>query len=414
MEGGFRSGAILLEKYRIEEVVGMGGMGVVLRVTHLHLGEELAIKVLLPTAAASPEAHARFLREAQSVVRLRGEHVTRVIDVGILPDGSPYMVMEFLRGLDLAQELRRRGAIPAGEVVDYVLQACEALAEAHASGIIHRDIKPGNVFLTRRPDGTPLIKVLDFGISKTPVGARGALTKTDSVMGTPGYMSPEQMKAAKDTDARTDIWALGIILYECLTWRRPFDAEAFSAVVLMAATEPPPPMDRRIPRGLQAAVMRCLEKDRNARFPSVAALVAALAPFARDQRGAATIADRTTLMSRGPSAVVEVPSGRVQAPNATTLSSSAGTSQSMTKRRSYAVIGITSLVVSIVGAAVLLGFGRSPAASEATSAGSQDIVSGSSSTAEVAKLPVAGRDTGDIERERAAERERQAELERQA
>lgn len=353
MEVGFQAGAVLLGKYRVESLLGRGGMGVVLRVTHLHLGEELAIKILLPEAT-SPEGHARFLREAQSVVRLRGEHVTRVIDVGVLPEGAPYMVMEHLRGLDLADELRRRGTLAPGEAVDYVLQACEALAEAHANGIIHRDIKPGNLFLTKRPDGTPLIKVLDFGISKAPVGARGALTRTDSVMGTPGYMSPEQMKAAKDTDARTDIWALGIILYECLTGRRPFEAEAFSAVVLMAATEPPPPMDRRIPRALQGAVLRCLEKQREGRFPSIAELAAALAPFARDQRAAATIVDRTSLMSRGASAAIDHPGGSPHSPTATTLSGSAGAAQLRSRRRSYAIIGATSLLVSIGGLAAAM------------------------------------------------------------
>ena len=339
---------MLLEKYRVESVLGRGGMGVVLRVTHLHLGEELAIKILLPEAGGGPEVHARFLREAQSAVRLRSEHVARVGDVGVLPGGAPYMVMEYLRGGDLSGELARRGALPPGEVVDYVLQACEALAEAHAHGIVHRDIKPSNLFLTRRPDGSPLVKVLDFGISKAPIGGPGVLTRTDTVMGTPGYMSPEQMKASKDVDARADLWALGIVLYECLNGRRPFDAETFSATVLRAATEPPPPMDPRIHRGLQAVILRCLEKDRAARFPSTAALAAALAPFARDVRSAGIIVERTAVMARGPSpAVTQAPSS-AQSSIATTLSASAGMVRARSRRRRYAIGGAAALFAAIM------------------------------------------------------------------
>ena len=324
MEGGVQPGTVLLEKYRVESVLGRGGMGVVLRVTHLHLGEELAIKILSHEAGGGHEVHARFLREAQSAVRMRGEHVARVSDVGVLPGGAPYMVMEYLRGGDLAGELARRGMLPPGETVDYVLQACEALAEAHTLGIVHRDIKPSNLFLTQRPDGSPLVKVLDFGISKAPIGGPGVLTRTDTVMGTPGYMSLEQMKASKDVDARADIWALGVVLYECLNGRRPFDAETFSAIVLRAATEPPPPMDPRLSRGLQAVILHCLEKDRAARFPSIAALAIALAPFARDARSAGIIVERTTAMLQGSAASVASAARFGQSPQATTLSGSAG------------------------------------------------------------------------------------------
>ncbi|HET7501783.1 MAG TPA: serine/threonine-protein kinase [Kofleriaceae bacterium] len=308
-----RPGAVLLGKYRVESVLGAGGMGTVLRVTHLHLGDQLAIKVLLPEGASSVDVNARFLREAQAVVRLRGEHVARVSDFGVLPEGLPYMVMEYLRGVDLAAELKRRTVLAPGEAVDYILQACEALAEAHASGIIHRDIKPANLFLTTRPDGTPLVKVLDFGISKAPTHpvtapgvapsfgpprgvSAGPVTRTDLVMGTAGYMSPEQMKASKDVDARTDIWALGAVLYECLCGRRAFDGASFWTIAQKVRADPVPAMDPRVPHGLQAVVLRCLEKDRGARFASIAELVVALAPFAADQRAASTIADRAQLL----------------------------------------------------------------------------------------------------------------------
>jgi len=348
MDGPPRPGTILLEKYRVESLLGRGGMGVVLKVTHLHLGEELALKILSPEAAATPDVTARFLREAQSAVRLRGEHVAKVFDVGVLPDRVPYMVMEYLRGVDLAGELARRRMLMPGEAVDYVLQACEALAEAHANEIVHRDIKSANLFLTTRPDGTPLVKVLDFGISKVPFSTSGVMTRTDVVMGTPGYMSPEQMKASKDVDARTDIWALGIVLYECLNGRRPFEAESFSAIVLMAGTEPPPPMDPRIPRGLQAVVLRCLEKDRKARFTSVAELAAALAPFARDQRAAALVVDRANLMLQRQGGWIEPAASPGLSTTATTLSGSAGAVRSRSRRRRYAIAGVMSLLGVIV------------------------------------------------------------------
>jgi serine/threonine-protein kinase len=298
-------------------------MAIVLKVVHLDLEEELALKILLPEGAVSDDVAARFLREAQSLVRLRGEHVARVSDIGVLPDGPPFMAMEYLRGIDLCGEIARRGILPPGQAVDYVLQACEALAEAHALGIVHRDIKPANLFLTARPDGSHLIKVLDFGISKTHRADLATRTRTEVVMGTPGYMSPEQMRASKDVDARSDIWALGVVLYECLSGRRPFHGESFAATVLMAGTEPPPPLDPSISPGLQAAVLRCLEKDRRERFRSVAALAAVLAPFARNQREAETIVERTAHMQDGLPRGIE-PVVHWELSPATTLSQSAG------------------------------------------------------------------------------------------
>jgi len=352
MESMLGPGVVLLNKYRIDSMLGRGGMGVVVKAMHLQLAEEIAIKVLLPEFAVNPDAAARFLREAQSAVRLRGEHVARISDVGVLPEGVPFMVMEYLRGIDLCGELTRRTTLPSGEAVDYALQACEALAEAHAQGIIHRDIKPANLFLTSRPDGTPLVKVLDFGISKNPLSTGNTFTKTDVVMGTPGYMSPEQMKAARDVDARTDIWALGVVLYECLGGQRPFNGDSFSAIVLKAGTEPPPPLSPKVPRGLQNVVLKCLEKDRRARFPSIALLAEALAPFAQNHHEAKTIVGRTSLLlkrpsepssSAGASVRPALHSIRGQEP-ATTLSGSAGAIGLRPRRRR-----------AIVGGALLLG-----------------------------------------------------------
>jgi serine/threonine protein kinase len=279
-------GTVLLGKYRVEQILGHGGMGVVAEATHLGLGEKVAIKFLRPDVVVDDETCARFLREAQAAVKLKSEHVARVSDVGMLAGGAPYMVMEFLEGVDLDQMIASSGVVDPPLAVELVLQGCEALAEAHAYGIVHRDIKPSNFFVTWRADGSPLVKVLDFGISKAPVGVDLSLTQTQSVLGTPAYMSPEQMRSARKVDARTDIWSLGTVLYELIEGRRPYDAESFSEMCVKVAADPPEPMRSRVPTGLVAAIARCLEKDPARRFQTVGELATAIAPFARDIREA--------------------------------------------------------------------------------------------------------------------------------
>jgi hypothetical protein len=275
------SGTILLGKYRIERVLGKGGMGVVARAHHLQLDVPVAIKFLLPEVLERQDVVARFLREAQAAVKLKSEHVSRIIDVGTLESGAPYMVMEFLEGTDLSDLLREHGALASGFAVDLVLQACEALAEAHALGIVHRDIKPSNFFLTRGADGTPLLKVLDFGISKAPVTIDEGITHTQAIMGTPSYMSPEQMQSSKYVDARTDIWALGVVLYQLVSGRLPFRSESFAGLVMMVATQAMRALDDvTLPAGLEDVIARCLAKDPAHRFQNMAELAAALAPYA--------------------------------------------------------------------------------------------------------------------------------------
>jgi serine/threonine-protein kinase len=284
---GIQPGQILLGKYRIERVLGVGGMGVVVAATHVNLEERVAIKFLLPDALQNAEAVARFLREARAAVRIKSEHVARVTDVGKLETGAPYMIMEYLDGGDLGSLSKARGALPVEEAVEYLLQACEAIAEAHALGIVHRDLKPSNLFLVRRADGTPSVKVLDFGISKvTGMAASGAdlgMTKTTTIMGSPLYMSPEQMASSRDVDARTDIWALGAILFELLTGRVPFQADTITqlcAMILQQRAEPLRNHRPDAPEGLQRVIGRCLEKDRNVRYGNVAEFANALAPYA--------------------------------------------------------------------------------------------------------------------------------------
>lgn len=274
-------GEVIADKYRVERVLGEGGMGVVVAATHVLLGQQVALKFLIGPARESPEARTRFLREARAAVRIQSDHVARILDVGALGDGSPYIVMEYLEGGDLASVLERSGPMPVEQAASYVMQACSALAEAHALGVVHRDIKPSNLFLARRADGSQRIKVVDFGIAKELVG--GALTATGSAMGTPLYMSPEQIKSPKGVDARTDVWSLGAVLYELLTGAAPFMAETAPQLFLMIATQPAPRVRELRPSvspELERVVARALEKEPAARYASVVELGEALAPFA--------------------------------------------------------------------------------------------------------------------------------------
>ena len=280
-------GDVVADKYRVETLLGEGGMGFVFAALHMQLGHRVALKVLNSLALSDREVTERFLREGRAVARLQGEHVARVSDVGTLASGEPYMVMEFLEGRDLAHELKARGPLPLTEVVEFVAQACEALAEAHVRGIVHRDLKPANLFLLHKLDGEPLVKVLDFGISKVLVTDEGTLdsdniTVTSSLVGTPKYMSPEQIQDSRSVDSRADIWGLGTIFYELLTQNRPFTAPSLALVcVKILRDEVPPPSSIRadIPPGVDEIIARCLKKQPEDRYASVGELVEALVPF---------------------------------------------------------------------------------------------------------------------------------------
>ncbi len=274
-------GEILDGKYCVERVLGVGGMGVVVAATHVQLQTRVALKFLLPAALGNAQIIERFAREARAAVQIRSEHVARVTDVGTLPTGSPYMVMEYLDGSDLAQALEKDGPMPVVQAVGYLLQACEAIAEAHSLGIVHRDLKPANLFLAQRPSRDSIVKVLDFGISKMN-GAGSGLTQTSAMMGSPQYMAPEQMMSSKDVDARADIWGLGVILYELLTGAPPFTAETLAEIVFMVTQRDAPPLLSKradLPPALADAVACAMARDRTQRFPNVAKLAAALAPF---------------------------------------------------------------------------------------------------------------------------------------
>ena len=300
-----KAGDVIAGKYRVERVIGSGGMGIVVAAQHVQLDTRVAVKLLHPRAMDSKEAVTRFLREGQTASHITSEHVARVLDIGTLPDGAPYMVMEYLEGVNLSELLKRRGPLPIVEVVDYILQACEALAEAHAAGVIHRDLKPSNLFLTRRADGSPCVKLLDFGISKqldtTGAGpeAYGLTTTGSGVLGSPLYMSPEQIRSARRVDARADVWSLGVILFELLAGEGPMEAENLASLLAAIMTDEPRPLRQLrpdAPLGLEAAIARCLVKKVDARLPSVSALAALLEPFG--SASAKVSAERITSIAR--------------------------------------------------------------------------------------------------------------------
>jgi serine/threonine-protein kinase len=285
-----REGDVLAGRYRVERVLAQGGMGVVVAARHVQLNQRVAVKVLTHTTADSSQSTARFLTEAKASALLRSDHVVHVSDVGTLDNGKPFMVMELLDGEDLSQVLDSEGRLPIEIAVDYMLQACEGLAEAHAARIVHRDLKPGNLFRSRKKDGSEVIKVLDFGVSKalsTDIRAEGTVTTTDAVFGSPLYMSPEQMQSASKADERSDIWSLGVVLYELLTRRMPFDAESMAGLAVRIATDPPTRLIDALPAApleLEAVIMKCLEKKPDNRYPNVAELAADLEPFSSTSR----------------------------------------------------------------------------------------------------------------------------------
>ncbi len=290
--GPLGRGDVVAGKYRIEEAVGEGGMAVVYAAHHLVLDHRVAVKVLFVGRDTDEVTTERFVREAQAAARLQSEHAVRVMDAGVLPHGQPYLVMELLEGCDLAELVALSGPIEVPEFVDYMLQALEGIAHAHAAGIVHRDLKPSNLFLSLRPDGTNAIKVLDFGISKSTVDGRGTdVTKLtgQAVLGSPAYMSPEQIRSASSVDARSDVWSLGVSMYELLTGRMPFEGEGVGemlAAILEAVAVPVHERRPQVPLALSDAVMRCLRRNRDERWEDVGQLAFALAPFGTGARSA--------------------------------------------------------------------------------------------------------------------------------
>jgi serine/threonine-protein kinase len=363
-DGVPHAGEVIGGKYVCEGILGTGGMGVVLSARHRQLGQQVAIKVLLPDALKDPVATERFLREARAAISIRSDHVARVMDFGTLESGAPYLVMEHLDGNDLKEQLALRAPLPVELVVDYVIQACEALCEAHRRGIVHRDLKPANLFLSSRMDGSPHVRVLDFGISKTvslaaaATGAGDGITRTDAVFGTPAYMSPEQLRSSKLVDHRTDIWSLGVVLYELIAGKLPFGSTSDGIVSMCAhILEDPPPSLRALrpetSTGLESAILRCLSKHPSDRFQNIADLTAALVAFASSASGEA--AGRIARMSDDSlpfSATVKSDSGPLSGQGAANTSSAWGKTGSTTRRRSMTRMAMMGAAMLVFGFAI--------------------------------------------------------------
>jgi serine/threonine-protein kinase len=284
-DGPVSIGDVLEGKFRVERIIGEGAMGLVVEARNLRLDEPVALKFLRKEARARTDIIVRFAREARAAAKIRSDHVARVYDVGGADTGNPFIVMELLEGTDLESKIAS-GPVGSIEAVEYVIQACEGLTAAHALGIVHRDIKPANLFITDNA-GIPQVKLLDFGISKAAL--KNNLDEIDvgsgdtkEIMGSPYYMSPEQIRSTKDVDGRADIWSLGVVLYELLTRRPPVVATEVTAIIAQVLHDPHPPVSSLradLPAGLEAVVDRCLAKDAAERFSTAADLAAALLPF---------------------------------------------------------------------------------------------------------------------------------------
>ncbi len=365
----FSVGQILAGKYRLESLIGQGGMGVVYAAHHELLHQRVAIKLLLADASADDGTVTRFLNEARAAAKIPSEHVVRVLDVGLLEEGRPFLVMEYLEGHDLARVLRDRGRLTPREAVDYVLEAIEAVSQAHALGIVHRDLKPSNLFLTELADGTRAIKVLDFGIAKAfgdAAGANAAVT-TQGLLGSPGYMAPEYVRSAKAFEPRSDMWALGVVLYELLSGTLPFRGDNVGEILVAILEKKPAPLAviaPDLPPGLGSVVERCLRRKPQDRFADLAELAEALAPFAtKRSQSIARIRTTMRMLEERPATSTAAVSRRAHADDPTELAPGVQTNDSWSgaaptvrrPRRSRVRLLVAILAGMVVAAAIMVG-----------------------------------------------------------
>ncbi|HEX6764225.1 MAG TPA: serine/threonine-protein kinase, partial [Polyangiaceae bacterium] len=303
-EAAVATGRVVADRYVVGRMLGCGTMGTVRAAFDLDLDKEVAIKFISTDELSHEETVERFRREVRVAARIKSEHVVRVLDVGSLLDGTPFMVMELLEGHGLDAERDLRGVVPVDEAVGYVLPAIEVLAEAHAQGVVHRDIKPANLFLENRVDEPRFVKVLDFGVSKSAVeltSRESAITKTGMIMGSPLYMAPEQLRSTHAADARADIWSLGAILFELVTGFTAHQGDSVAEICATLLRDPPRPITdfgSELPPGFAEVVMRCLEPDPRRRYSNVAELGAALLPFY--PRGKVHVERARRVLAQGP------------------------------------------------------------------------------------------------------------------
>jgi serine/threonine-protein kinase len=274
-------GAMIAERYRVQRKIGEGGMGVLYACLDTVLTRDVAVKLMQRSLAADVHLSERLLREARLAAQLRS-HVAQVFDCGTLHTGEPYIVMELLAGRDMFAVLRDSGPLSADELCSAMLQVCVGLGEAHEKGIIHRDLKPENLFCSREPDGTTVIKIVDFGVSKQLTNHMRSMTNPTESVGSPQYMSPEQITTPSEVDARTDIWSLGVVMFELLTGALPFNGPNPAQVCASVLSHPVPAISEfrdDMPPALEFIVLRCLAKNREQRFATVSELSAALSAF---------------------------------------------------------------------------------------------------------------------------------------
>ena len=308
-----RVGTILYDTYEVQRLINVGKLAVLVEARDQTANRVVAIKLLHPDLAGVHGAVKRSLREARALMRLQSEHVCRVLDVGVLDGMMPFIVMEYLEGLPLSEHLAQKNeqgqSWSVGHSVDLVLQACQALSEAHSIGLVHRDIKPDNLFLVARSADETVLKVLDFGIAKSLLAHDAAITNDGDILGTPAYMPPEQMSSSKTVDERADIWSIGIVLYELLTGRQPFVGNNLIEYFKQVTGAPMPDIERPLPDGLEAILRRCLQKKAADRYANMAQLATALAPFAGDtERAQAAVSyarDRLGIVDNVPARAAE-------------------------------------------------------------------------------------------------------------
>ncbi len=371
-------GDIVAGKYHVEKVLGAGGMGVVVAAKHVQLDRHVAIKFLLPAALANPDVVARFSREARAASKIESEHVARVIDVGVLDTGAPFIVMEYLEGRDLAARVATEGVLSVEEMARYILQACEALAEAHAAGIVHRDLKPANLFLAQRADKSTSVKVLDFGISKAPVGG-GGTTNTQAIMGSPHYMSPEQLMSSKNVDHRSDVWSLGIVMYEALTGSPPFLGDQMPEIVAKILQAPTPSISAtrpEVPPDVDVIIAKCTAKNPADRYPTVAHLARALAPLSRDAARSVERISRVLNATDPPpvaepassSREVEPPAAPAKSGNVQSNTAAWGATQAAIPKKKIPARGLAGGAVVLIGVVAISALVKSSAHSQPTSA----------------------------------------------
>jgi eukaryotic-like serine/threonine-protein kinase len=370
-----RVGDVVADKYRLVRLLGEGGMGAVYEAEHTFLGRRFAIKFLHPELLVRGEMMERFRREARAAGSLENEHVVAATDFGMASDGAPYLVMEYLAGENLAELLRRVGPLPVTRAVHAVLQTCKGLEVAHARGIVHRDLKPENLFVVPRADDGDLVKILDFGIAKLQGSDAGPRTRTGVTMGTPHYMPPEQARGEKELDHRADIYALGVILYELLSNKKPHPGASYNEILFHILTQPVAPLASLrsgLPRGLAEVVQRAMAFEISDRPASAAELAAELAPFAgpglishpRGQEPPAAGAQSPTF----PAAPVETnhpragdePNLQRSAEHALEVPRANGPTRTLRRARWAIAAGLIS-VVAALGAVAGLGSRRAPA-----------------------------------------------------